>query len=329
MANAYSPRNLEGRPRVGALIVDLTSDDGWVRQKARRTLVETGPGAVPQLIDALFNPDERLRLEAERVLREIADPRAASALVIQLEDPDSGTRWLAAEGLIALGRDAVAPLLHALSARADSILLRDGAQRILRALAERKALHRILLPVLSALQAVEPAVVVPAAVHAALDQLGKPALSAQAADAAADLLVREWMTPHPFTIGSKTTLPEASHLMLVHHIRRLPVLEHGRLAGIVTLGDLRGARPSGATTLSIFELNYRLAMLTVDQIMSRQVVVVSPDATLVAAARLMLENKIGGLPVVEHERVAGIITESDIFRAIIRQSERSGLAGAT
>ena len=135
-------------------------------------------------------------------------------------------------------------------------------------------------------------------------------------------LVRDWMTPDPVTIGPKTTVPEAHKLMKEHDFRRLPVVDdHGRLIGIVTLSDLREAGPSSATTLSIFELNYLLAQLTVEKIMTRDVITVSPDATIRDAANLMLKREVGALPVMENGRLVGIITESDIFRVIVQQPE--------
>jgi len=135
-------------------------------------------------------------------------------------------------------------------------------------------------------------------------------------------LVRDWMTPDPVTIGPKTTVPEAHKLMKEHDFRRLPVVDdHGRLIGIVTLSDLREAGPSSATSLSIFELNYLLAQLTIDKIMTRDVVTVSPDATIRDAANLMLKHEVGALPVMEDDKLVGIITESDIFRVIVQQPE--------
>jgi acetoin utilization protein AcuB len=132
-------------------------------------------------------------------------------------------------------------------------------------------------------------------------------------------LVRDWMTPNPVTITSKTTVPEAHKLMSERHIRRLPVVDNGKLKGIVTIGDLREAEPSDATTLTVYELNYLVAMLTIDKIMTRDVVTVTPDTSIRKAAKLMLEYKIGGLPVVENERVVGIITETDIFRVLVQE----------
>ncbi len=129
-------------------------------------------------------------------------------------------------------------------------------------------------------------------------------------------LVRDWMTPNPITVNSRTPLPEAHQLMMTHRIRRLPVVDDGVLVGIVTRGDIRGAQPSEATSLSIYEIHYLLSRLSVGQIMSRPVITVTPDMTVQAAAALMLQHKIAGLPVVEGGRVVGIITESDIFRMV-------------
>ncbi len=139
--------------------------------------------------------------------------------------------------------------------------------------------------------------------------------------------VRDWMTPNPITIDPQTTLPEAHKLMKECHIRRLPVVEHGKVVGILTLGDIREASPSDATALSIFELNYLLAKLTVEKIMTRDPIVIAPVATIRETAQLMLEHKIGGLPVVENEKLVGIITESDIFRVLVQEPEPAGMNG--
>jgi acetoin utilization protein AcuB len=131
-------------------------------------------------------------------------------------------------------------------------------------------------------------------------------------------VVREWMTTSPVTITPKTSLSEAHRLMKQKKVRRLPVVDNGRLVGIVALSDVLEAEPSGATTLSIYELNYLLAELKVDKIMKHNVITVVPTTTIREAARIMLENKIGGLPVTENGNLVGIITESDIFRMIVR-----------
>lgn len=137
--------------------------------------------------------------------------------------------------------------------------------------------------------------------------------------------VMDWMTRTVLTVKADQTLPEAHALMKEHNVRRLPVLEQGRLVGIVTLGDLREASPSDATSLSIFELNYLLARLTIQDIMTRDPLTVTPSTRLTEAAKLMLRHKVGGLPVMEDGALVGIITETDIFRAYVHLAEE--LAG--
>lgn len=133
-----------------------------------------------------------------------------------------------------------------------------------------------------------------------------------------DLLVKDWMTQKVITVDTRTTLPEAHKLMRINGIRRLPVVEKGKVVGIVTRSDIREASPSEATSLSVWELHYLLSKLDVGHIMTREPIVVSPEATIKEAAKAMYENKIGGLPVVGSDgRLQGIITESDIFRILI------------
>ena len=132
-------------------------------------------------------------------------------------------------------------------------------------------------------------------------------------------LVRDWMTREIVTITPSTTIPEAHQIMMNEEIRRLPVVAaNGRLAGIVTLGDVRGAQPSPATSLSIWELNYLLSQLKVEKIMTPDPITIHEEATIGEAARVMLENRISGLPVVDNAgKLAGIITESDIFSMVV------------
>ncbi len=131
-------------------------------------------------------------------------------------------------------------------------------------------------------------------------------------------VVRDWMTKDVMTVASKTTLPEAHRIMKERKIRRLPIVDQqGRLVGIVTRGDVREASPSDATSLSIYEVHYLLAQLTVDSIMTKDPVTVTPDTPIKDAARIMLEKKISGLPVLQDGHVVGIITESDIFEGLI------------
>lgn len=140
--------------------------------------------------------------------------------------------------------------------------------------------------------------------------------------------VADWMTKDVISITPGTTLPEATELMREKHIRRLPVVENGRLVGIVTFGDLRKASPSDATGLSIHEIGYLLQRLSVEKLMTRKPFTVSPDTALTEAARLMLQHKIGALPVVKDGGLVGIITESDIFRAFMRLLDEEPVAVA-
>jgi acetoin utilization protein AcuB len=113
--------------------------------------------------------------------------------------------------------------------------------------------------------------------------------------------------------------------MITKHIRRLPVMKKNRLVGIITRGDVRGAEASGATSLNIWELNYILAKLDVEKIMTPQPITISPEASLAEAAQVMLKHKISSLPVVDkQEKLVGIITESDIFRLVVRAWNQEG-----
>ncbi len=131
-------------------------------------------------------------------------------------------------------------------------------------------------------------------------------------------LIKDWMTRSVITVTSETTLPAAHKLMDEHKVRRLPIVEDGRLLGIITRGDVRGAEPSQATSLSIWELNYLLANLPIAEIMTTNPITVSSEATISVAAQIMLANRVSGLPVLDaSEKIVGIITESDIFRLVV------------
>ena len=141
--------------------------------------------------------------------------------------------------------------------------------------------------------------------------------------------VRDWMTADPITVKLNTTLPELHQIMVSEEIRRLPVVDdEGRLLGIVTLGDVRGAQPSPATSFSIWEMNYLLSSLDVEKIMTPDPITVHPDQTIGEAARIMLENRISGLPVTDEEGcLVGIITESDIFSMVVLHEWSEEYAG--
>lgn len=133
--------------------------------------------------------------------------------------------------------------------------------------------------------------------------------------------VADWMSPDPITAPHDMPIIEAHQLMRDRKIRRLPVLKKGQLAGIVTIGDIREASPSDATSLSVWEVNYLLAKLTLEGVMSPDPVTVTPEASLKEAATLMLSHKVSGLPVVDGAgELVGIITESDIFRMVVQET---------
>lgn len=133
------------------------------------------------------------------------------------------------------------------------------------------------------------------------------------------ILVKEWMTADVITARPDMPISDAHQIMKKNAIRRLPVEQNGKLVGIITIGDVREASPSDATTLSIWELNYLWAQLTVEKIMSSDVYTVTAETPILDAAELMLEHKVSGLPVIEPDgTLAGIITESDIFRMLVR-----------
>jgi len=124
-------------------------------------------------------------------------------------------------------------------------------------------------------------------------------------------------------ISTQGTTPvlEARALMQKERIRHLLVVDDGRLSGIVTDRDIRLNMASPATSLSVWELNHLLARLTVDTVMTRNVIVVDPARDAREAARIMIDHKVGALPVIEGERLLGIITETDLLRAFVESSE--------
>lgn len=132
------------------------------------------------------------------------------------------------------------------------------------------------------------------------------------------MLVRERMTHHPVTVGPDTPISEALDLMRREKVRRLPVLDQrGQLVGIVLEKDLLYASPSPATSLSIYEMHYLLARLTVAEVMTREVITVDEITPLEEAARIMADNRIGGLPVMRGNQLVGIVTETDLFKVFL------------
>lgn len=132
------------------------------------------------------------------------------------------------------------------------------------------------------------------------------------------MYVREYMQTRVITIPSDTLVVDAQKLMDQNNIRRLPVVDKGKLVGIVTKRHLQEVTPSSLTSLSVWEMHYLLAKIKVSEVMERRVITVSPDVTLEEAARVGAEHRLGALPVVENGHLVGIITETDMFRIFLQ-----------
>ena len=131
------------------------------------------------------------------------------------------------------------------------------------------------------------------------------------------MFVSKWMTPNVITIDRNESLGTALRLMREHRIRRLPVVSKGKLVGIVSDRDLKGALPSQATSLDVWELHGLIDRMKISDIMTTKVITTTPDSTIERVALTMMEKKIEGLPVLDTAgNLVGIITEGDVFRAL-------------
>ena len=131
------------------------------------------------------------------------------------------------------------------------------------------------------------------------------------------MLVGERMSHPVISISPDMPIVDALNMMKRERIRRTPVVREGKLIGIVSDKDLLNASPSPATSLSVWEMNYLLSKITVRDVMTKEVLTVTEDTPIEQAARIMSDNKIGGLPVMRGERVVGIITETDLFKIFL------------
>jgi acetoin utilization protein AcuB len=130
--------------------------------------------------------------------------------------------------------------------------------------------------------------------------------------------IRDFMSTNVVAVDEKTSLHDARKIMEAHRIRRLPVMKKDKLVGLVTERMLLEASPSPATALSIHELQYLLAKMTVKDIMVKKPYTISPDMPPEEALQLGQEMGYGGFPVVEEGRLVGVVTESDIVRLMTR-----------
>lgn len=132
------------------------------------------------------------------------------------------------------------------------------------------------------------------------------------------VFVRDYMTPNPITITKDVPVLEALQIMNQHKIRKLPVMEKGRLCGLVTERILLKVSPSPATTLSVYELNYLISQMPVKDVMITSPLTVPPDTTIEEAALVMYNHRVTSLLVTERQDLVGIITQDDLFRAIVQ-----------
>ena len=132
------------------------------------------------------------------------------------------------------------------------------------------------------------------------------------------MLVRDRMSKNPITTSSGAGVPDALQVMRGSKVRQLPVLNNkGEMVGIVSLEDLLRVSPSPATSLSVYELNYLLDKLKIEEVMTREVITVTEDMALEEAGRIMADNKISGVPVLRDGDLVGIITESHLFNVLV------------
>ena len=134
------------------------------------------------------------------------------------------------------------------------------------------------------------------------------------------MAVKDFMTKRVVYVSPETTVAAAADIMRDKGLRRLPVIEHDKLVGLITEGTMAEASPSKATSLSIYEMNYLLNKTKVGDIMIKNVLTVSKYASLEDAIYIMLQNKVGVLPVVDNDQISGIITDKDVFRAFFEIS---------
>ena len=131
------------------------------------------------------------------------------------------------------------------------------------------------------------------------------------------MLVGERMSHPIISVDPEIPINTALNIMRQENVRRTPVIKNGKLLGIVSDKDLLNASPSPATSLSIWEMNYLISKITVADVMTKDVLTITDNTPIEHAARIMADNKIGGLPVLKDNKVIGIITETDLFKIFL------------
>ncbi len=131
------------------------------------------------------------------------------------------------------------------------------------------------------------------------------------------MFVGERMSRPVITVTPETPVHDTLAMFKKEHIRRAPVVQDGKVVGIVSASDLMNASPSPVTSLSVWEMNYLISKVTVKQVMSKKVITVDVNTPIEEAARIMADKKFGGLPVMRSGKLVGIITETDLFKIFL------------
>jgi CBS domain-containing protein len=131
-----------------------------------------------------------------------------------------------------------------------------------------------------------------------------------------DATVKDLMTKEVFTLGRNDTLDLVDDIMTLERIRHLPIVDEGRVVGVVSQRDLFRSALAAALGYGENAQKKLLRTLRIKEVMSEPAITVSSEATAKEAIRLMLEHKIGCLPVVEGRALVGIVTETDILRSV-------------
>ena len=132
------------------------------------------------------------------------------------------------------------------------------------------------------------------------------------------MIVKNWMSKPVITVEENSSMQDAVNLLKEHPIRMLPVIKKGNLVGILTDRDIKRHSASEATGLDIHELNYIISRIKVKDIMTTPAIVVLTDFTVEETAKVLLDNKISGVPVMTPgNNIAGVITQTDIFKVLI------------
>lgn len=131
------------------------------------------------------------------------------------------------------------------------------------------------------------------------------------------MFVGERMSHPVISVSPEAPIHDTLVMFKKEHIRRAPVIKNGKLVGIVSERDLLNASPSPVTSLSIWEINYLISKVTVKQVMSKKVKTIDENTPIEEAARIMADNKFGGIPITRSGKVVGIITETDLFKIFL------------